>query len=164
MAGQGDNQVFHVVFDTKHRNLRSSLLSFLSALERNTERLNHEVKPEECIDSASVITYGKEIYSEGVHILYSLKFSSRAFARLDLTVPSLSKEVAGCVANSMIVAGCLRNTILAIWWKHVQVLLMLRRRARSPLYSQEKKSIETLLRSKTSRDILLIPGSVGGFQ
>jgi len=162
MAGQGDNQVFYVSFDISKTDLQTSLFNFLHSLERRSERLNHEVKPEECIDSKTVLTYGKEIYVEGVHILYSLKFSSRAFSRLDHSVPSLTKEIAGVVSNSIAVAGTLNNSIRAIWWKFVQVFLMLQRRRSSLINYPEWSHIDRLLANKTARKILLIPGSVGG--
>lgn len=163
MAGQGDNQVFYVTFDLHKRSLQDSLQRFLDNMERNCERLNHEVKPEECVDSTTVLTYGKEIYVSGIHVLYSLKFSSRAFARLDNSIPSLQKEIAGVVANSVAVAGTLKNSFRAIWWKFMQVLLLLRRRLASPIYSAEHAGLKRLLASKTSRRSLLIPGSLGGF-
>ncbi|UYL95354.1 MAG: large polymerase [Zhangzhou Mymon tick virus 3] len=162
MAGQGDNQVFYISFDLKNSTLQEALTKLLKNMEYNCQRLNHEVKPEECVDSTTVLTYGKEIYAEGVHILYSLKFSSRAFARLDNTVPSLQKEVAGVVANAVAVAGTLKNTFRANWWKFIQVLLLLRRRLISPLYSSEHSGLRRLLKSKESRRALLIPGSLGG--
>ncbi|WGM49901.1 MAG: putative RNA-dependent RNA polymerase [Trichoderma harzianum negative-stranded virus 2] len=163
MAGQGDNQVFHLMFNLRQdETLSYALMKLLNALERECAKLNHEVKPEECVDSSTVLTYGKEIYAEGVHIQYSLKFSSRAFARLDHSVPSLTKEIAGIVSNSIAVSGTLKNTYRAIWWKFIQVLLCLRRRMNSPLYASEKSSLARLLRNSNSRKILLIPGSLGG--
>lgn len=163
MAGQGDNQVFYVTFDLHKKTLQQSLQDFLDNMERNCERLNHEVKPEECVDSTTVLTYGKEIYVSGIHVLYSLKFSSRAFARLDNSVPSLQKEIAGIVANSVAVASTLKKSFKAIWWKFIQVILLLRRRLNSPVYSSEHSGLKRLLASKTSRQSLLIPGSLGGF-
>lgn len=163
MAGQGDNQVFYVSFDITTRSRQFSLMLLLDALERRSSYLNHEVKPEECIDSSTVLTYGKEIYVNGVHVLYSLKFSSRAFARLDHTAPSLTKDMAGVVANSIAVAGTLKETIVAVWWKHIQTLLLLRRRLSSPVYQDEHAGIRRLLAGKNARESLLIPGSLGGF-
>ncbi|WCA33786.1 RNA-dependent RNA polymerase [Alternaria tenuissima negative-stranded RNA virus 2] len=162
MAGQGDNQVFYVSFDIRHKTLQESLYDFLLSLERGSERLNHEVKPEECMDALNILTYGKEIYVSGVHILYSLKFSSRAFSRLDHSIPSLTKEIAGIVSNSIAVSGTLKNSIRAIWWKFVQVLLMFRRRRSSLVSQDEWPAIDRLLSNRTSRKILLIPGSLGG--
>lgn len=163
MAGQGDNQVFHLTFNlTNNATLSAALLKLLTSLERECAKLNHAVKPEECVDSSTVLTYGKEIYAEGVHIQYSLKFSSRAFARLDHSVPSLSKEIASVVSNSISTSSTLKNTLRAVWWKHIQVLLTLQRRINSPLYSMEKKSILELLKTPENRKILLIPGSLGG--
>ncbi|QUE49142.1 MAG: RNA-dependent RNA polymerase [Sclerotinia sclerotiorum negative-stranded RNA virus 9] len=162
MAGQGDNQVFYVSFQLNNTSLSFSLQKFLLSMERRCERLNHEVKPEECVDSKTVLTYGKEIYAKGVHILYSLKFSSRSFIRLDHTIPSLTKEVSSLVSNALSTASTLNNTFRSWWWKFVQVLLLLRRRARSPIYFKERSGIMRLLKSQMSRSSLLLPGSVGG--
>nr|DBA06989.1 TPA_asm: RNA-dependent RNA polymerase [Sclerotimonavirus sp.] len=163
MAGQGDNQVFFLTFNTKTKPLESQLASFLSNMENLCGRLNHDVKPDECVDSRSILTYGKEIYANGVHILYSLKFSSRSFARLDHSMPSLSKEISGVVASSVAIAGTLKFTYRAILWKFLQVILLLRRRRQSPVYLSEKAGIDRLLKTSVSRQALLIPGSMGGF-
>lgn len=162
MAGQGDNQIFHINFLDSARTLSQSLLKLLYSLDRECTRLNHEVKPEECIDSKTVLTYGKEIYIKGVHTLYSMKFSSRAFARSDYSIPSLTKEIAGIVSNSVAVAGTLYQPIRAILWKHIQVLLYLYQRKRNLFFKAESEAISRLLKSPTSRKALLIPGSLGG--
>jgi len=162
LAGQGDNLVGYLVFQTRLQPISVQLQHLLRALDRRCGYLNHEVKPDECIDSRTVLTYGKEIYVRGVHKLYSLKFSSRAFARLDYTSPSLSKEIASLVSNSISVAGNLYVTPKAILWKHLQVLFFLRRRLASRVYSAEHPSIKRLLKSRASRQALLIPGSLGG--
>ncbi|QJT73698.1 RNA-dependent RNA polymerase [Botrytis cinerea negative-stranded RNA virus 4] len=162
MAGQGDNQIFHINFLDSKKTLNQSLLQLLFSMDRECGRLNHEVKPEECIDSKTVLTYGKEIYIKGVHKMYSLKFSSRAFARSDYSIPSLSKEIAGLVSNSIAVAGTLYQPIRAILWKHLQVLLFLHRRSKSNFFKEECRSINRLLKTRTSRKALLIPGSLGG--
>ncbi|QDB75013.1 MAG: RNA-dependent RNA polymerase [Alternaria tenuissima negative-stranded RNA virus 1] len=162
MAGQGDNQVFHLTFNTKRDDLSVLLDKYLKNVERACARLNHEVKPEECVDSKTVLTYGKEIYVKGVHIMYSLKFSSRAFARLDHSIPSLTKEISGVVSNSIAVSGTLKNSFRAILWKFLQVLLLLHRRRSSPINRIEWNAIDKLLNKKVARQTLLIPGSLGG--
>lgn len=162
LAGQGDNLVGYLVFQTKNQPISLQLQHLLRAMDRRCGYLNHEVKPDECIDSRTVLTYGKEIYVKGVHKLYSLKFSSRAFARLDYTSPSLSKEVASLVSNSISVAGNIYVTKRALLWKYLQVLLFFRRRLASRVYAPEHASIHRLLKSQRSRALLLIPGSLGG--
>lgn len=158
MAGQGDNQVFLFRFSQK-KNIESQIENLLSNVSFYCTRLNHIVKPEECIDSRSVLTYGKVIYVNGVHVQYSLKFSSRTFARADYSMPSLTKEIASVMANSMNVAGNLRNTFRANWWKYLQLILMLKRRLSYTLNRPEHTGIKKIL---SKPDALLIPGSVGG--
>lgn len=158
MIGQGDNQVFHFWFNAR-KPLRSQLEKLLSNMDFHCSLVNHEVKPEECIDSKSVLTYSKVIYVNGVHIQYSLKFSSRTFARSDYSMPSLSKEVASIMANSMNIAAGLKNTFRVNLWKSLHLGLLLKSRLRYNLHRVEHSSIKQLLKYP---DALLIPGSLGG--
>lgn len=160
MAGQGDNHIFTLKFQSSD-NLEESLSELLVHIEMRCARLNHEVKPEECIDSATVLTYSKEIYVSGVNKQYVLKFASRAFTREDRTVPSLLKEIAGVNSNAMACSSNAHITIRGVYWKFLQVIMLIRRRINSSFHVSERKYLRMLLTREYCQS-LLIPASLGG--
>lgn len=160
MAGQGDNQIFSLAFPP-NIDKEKNLMKLLVQVETRCARLNHEIKPDECIDSSSVITYSKEIYVSGVHRLYTLKFASRSFVRQDLGVPSLLKEISSANANAMACAASCYKSYKAIMWKFLMTIFVLRGRSLSPIYKDEMNLLNSMLDKRTCQ-LLLIPGSLGG--
>ncbi|QDH90729.1 MAG: RNA-dependent RNA polymerase [Narnavirus sp.] len=163
MAGQGDNQVFTFAFDTSTTPLHLLLEETLNKMEIRCYMLNHELKPEECIDSKTVLTYSKEIYVNGAHRMYTLKFASRAFSRADREIPSLSKDVASIMATSMAVADTLKSPVEAVRWKNAQLRLYLLGRTLTPVHKNEHHLIKMILNSR-ARYLFFstLPGSLGG--
>lgn len=165
MAGQGDNQIFALTFDSCTReSTQDQLRRLLAAMEVRCFYLNHEVKPEECIDSASVLTYSKEIYVQGVHHPYSLKFLARTLATNDDDVPSLSKELSGLSANAIMCADMLPKPFTAFFWQCLQILRQISYRLASDLHKLEHHLLRQLFRrdGATLQFALLLPGSLGG--
>jgi hypothetical protein len=164
MAGQGDNHIFALTFTLAEGDtLELALSRLLVVLELRTSWLNHEVKPEECIDSKTVLTYSKEVYVRGAHQMYSLKFASRSFARSDKEIPSLTKEIASIAASSQAVADCLKTPVLAVRWMHAQIRIFFLLRQGSPIYYSEKKILRYFLENRSRYLFLsLLPGSLGG--
>jgi len=164
IALQGDNVVFAFHFnDVTTETMAVQLRRLLAYLEVRSRWINHEVKPEECIDSLTVLTYSKEVYVEGANILYNLKFASRSFRRDDIDVPSLGKEIAAANASAMACADTLYMTPRALFWKFWLVVGILQYRASSEHHSREHTILHEVLRSRTLLDFtLLLPGSLGG--
>jgi hypothetical protein len=163
MAGQGDNQIFAITFDTSQDSMDTQLRKLLATMEVRCALLNHEVKPDECIDSQTVLTYSKDIYVDGNHILYNLKFASRTFKREEIDVPSLSSEIASISACSMACADSVYCTPRAIFWKTFHTIRLLSFRYRSPNYKLEANVLsEFLNNSEMCKFLLLLPGSLGG--
>nr|WLK77437.1 RNA-dependent RNA polymerase [Suillus luteus mymonavirus 1] len=163
MAGQGDNQIFALTFTVPPEEVPQALRRLLGVMEVRCSMLNHEVKPDECIDSSTVLTYSKDIYVNGVHVLYNLKFASRTFKREEIDLPSLSTEIASISACSMACADSVYITPRAIFWKTFQTLRLLSFRFYSPNYEIERIDLSHIL---SNSDVLtftmLLPGSLGG--
>lgn len=163
LAGQGDNHIMAITFppDT---DMRTGLVKLLARLEFYCRLMNHTVKPEECIDSTTVITYSKELYVSGVHYMFTLKFASRTFRREDSDVPSMTAEIAGVCSSSGMVANTLTESLLGHYWQTFQLCRLITSWISSPVYRFERPYLQTLFRR--SRDkaafALLLPGSLGG--
>lgn len=162
-AGQGDNHIYTLTFDVTHEPMANQLARLLAGLEVRAAALNHEVKPEECIDSRTVITYSKELYVNGHHVPYCLKFAARSFRREDSEIPSLAKDVASVYSNTLACTDNLNEPIRALAWKSFQFVSLLRSRFNSRLYPPEKPYLRRLLRSSDCCAFAaLVPGSLGG--
>jgi hypothetical protein len=163
IAAQGDNVVFAFDFDTGRGDIAVQLRSLLVSLEVRCTKLNHTVKPEECIDSRTVLTYGKEIYVNGAHVLYNLKFASKSFKREDTDIPSINTEIATMNAIAMQCADSVYLTMKACWWRSFLVLRCLRERCAHTAHVSERRRIQPLLGTQDGRMFLVaLPGSLGG--
>ncbi|AWY11040.1 RNA-dependent RNA polymerase [Sclerotinia sclerotiorum negative-stranded RNA virus 7] len=163
MAGQGDNQVFVLTFDESVEDSAHQLRKLLAIMEVRCSFLNHTVKPEECIDSQTVLTYSKDIYVDGNHVLYNLKFAARSFRREEVDIPSLSTEISSISASAVACADNVYETPRAIFWKTYQTLRFLSNRRSSKNYEPEHVSLsKLLLNKKLLKFAILLPGSLGG--
>lgn len=163
LAGQGDNHIMAITFPPDIH-LRDGLITLLSKLEFYCRLMNHTVKPEECIDSTTVITYSKELYVSGVHHMFTLKFASRTFRREDSDIPSMTAEIAGICSSSGMVANTLTESLLGHYWQTFQLCRLITSWISSPVYRFERPYLQTLFRHgpKRAAFALLLPGSLGG--
>jgi len=113
LTGQGDNQVLTLFFP-KGANKADLLDQILYNIEYVCKGVNQIVKPDECIDSSTVLTYSKTLFVRGVHYPYVLKFISRAFREEDLDVPSITKEISSLMSTSMANSAHMRHGILSV--------------------------------------------------
>jgi hypothetical protein len=163
MAGQGDNHVFALSFDTSKVSIREQLTDVLACMQVRCSYLNHDVKPEECIDSLTVLTYSKELYVNGVHILYNLKFASRTMSVSDSDVPSLSKEIAAINATAIACADSCKYTFKATMWRSLMTLWHLTTRRTSLNHEAEWQILNEIRDDRElNKFVLLLPGSLGG--
>jgi len=164
MAGQGDNQVFTLFFDlVPDDTLQDALIRLLYKMEIRCYFMNHRVKPEECIDSSTVLTYGKELYVRGVHIPYNLKFASRSFHLEDREAPSLTRDIAGIMSCANACADSSFGQRGAILWKHILLRLFFRGRLEMEDHRLEHVYLQSILTDRGFYQyVSLLPGSLGG--
>lgn len=98
LTGQGDNQVLSIevnrVRGETDKETLSGLRDIITArIEKVCSSVNQEVKPEECLESTSVVTYSKTIYTDGVHRSTSIKAHSRLFPHSSQIFPSVRTNV-----------------------------------------------------------------------
>lgn len=162
MAGQGDNQVLVFSFPAGV-DRRERLVRILATMEIRCKQVNQLVKPDECIDSTSVLTYSKEIYVAGVHRQYTLKFISRSMQVHDSDIPSLSAEIAGTCSSAVAVANTLPIPLKGFWWQMFRLIRLFREHMRFSAETSVANQLSCILSSKTCLQFaLLLPGSLGG--
>jgi hypothetical protein len=109
LIGQGDNQIFSLLFprDTTisegAQSLRDSELAG-KMLERGCAEVGQDLKYEECQESRSVITYSKDVWINGAQFFLSCKFLSKLEAQTNESLPSLSAELNAIWASAQAAA------------------------------------------------------------
>jgi hypothetical protein len=106
---QGDNVVVTVTQPRDHTiplveqviELRDSILANAAV---RTAAVNQDLKPEECLESTTTITYSKYVYCKGVDYPTTIKATSRMFPVTSLDFPSVPAFV-GAIYSSAVAAA-----------------------------------------------------------
>ncbi|DAD54832.1 large protein [Armillaria mellea negative strand RNA virus 2] len=113
LIGQGDNQVLSIEVARDESipleaQCKALSTQISSTLTRACKDVNQDLKPEECLESRTVITYSKNVYINGAEHFTSVKFAARLFAQTNNEIPSLSGDLAGL--SSACIAAAEYNT------------------------------------------------------
>lgn len=173
LTGQADNQVLSVITGRNFALTRADQLRVLR--DEITERVrdtclrtNQEVKPEECLESTTVVTYSKDVFVLGVYHPTSLKFHSRMFPHSSQDFPSLRTNV-GAVFSAAVTGAeksdrPLASLRLAYVWSSLYLYTSLAGRG---IYGADlRDSMAGLSSSDTANVIemiLTLPSTLGGF-
>lgn len=106
LQGQADNQIASLLIarepDVSPRDTLYRYRDVVTELIKDRfAEVNQEVKPEECIESTSVITYSKDVYVNGVYRPTTLKFHSRLYPHSSQTFPSVRTNVGAIFSTAM---------------------------------------------------------------
>lgn len=109
LVGQGDNQVVSVRFHRRPNvsdkdQLVTMRETILSRLQSECERIGQDLKPDECLESTTVITYSKDVYVNGVVRPTSLKFHSKLFPHSSQDFPSVRSDLGAVFSASLAAA------------------------------------------------------------
>lgn len=163
LIGQGDNQVVRLSIPSQgipREVLLPEVRSQVNeALEKSCSAVNQVVKPEENIESTSVLTYSKDVFVQGVEYPTSLKKHSRLFPVTSQDFPSVLANVrsitAGAVAGAENSLYPLRSFIVGLY--HSFRYLSAAGKGNSIHGKAYPKLTDEQILS-----ILLIPTSIGG--
>ncbi|WGH72981.1 MAG: putative RNA-dependent RNA polymerase [Trichoderma harzianum mononegavirus 1] len=170
--GQGDNQVMMIRLsrvpgesaETTLRRLRDLLNKRIPA---EFAKVNQEVKPEECLESTSVITYSKDIYVNGVYHPTSLKSLSRLFPHSSQTFPSVRTNVGSIFSTALAGAEKCISPMLCYYAAMFHSALYLYRLSKGRgIYGSQIKQFADIYGNEFTRWIryvLLLPSELGGF-
>lgn len=163
LVGQGDNQVVRLAIPAKGES-REEIIPRVrdvvnEALETACSRVNQIVKPDENIESTSVLTYSKVVYVLGVEYATSLKSHSRLFPVTSMDFPSVTSNaraiLSGAVAGGEAALYPLRSALIGCY--HAMRYL----RSASKGYSIHARSFPKL----SDRELIacvVLPASIGG--
>lgn len=167
--GQADNQTIAVLVKLPIVVDRKAYLRRLSeriktAIAESCRRVGQEAKPDECVESTSVLTYSKNFYLNGVLEHSSLKAYSRVFPRSMSEIPSLHNNASSIGSACLAAAEHLKTPILGY-------RLMVFHLARYLLECRTSVKVETLRLSFAGRQtfslklicrLLCTPSTLGG--
>lgn len=106
LVGQADNQVLSIIVArvaglTDAEILRPLRDKVVSRVADQCAKVNQEVKPEECLESTTVITYSKDVYVQGVYRPTTLKFHSRLFPHSSAIFPSIRTNLGAIFSTAV---------------------------------------------------------------
>jgi hypothetical protein len=112
LIGQGDNQVLSITAEVHHRETAKEVARrycslIMDRLDDECKRTNQNLKPEECLESGTVLTYSKDVYVKGVDYHTTLKAHSRLFPHSSSDFPSVATNIGAIFSSAM--AGAERS-------------------------------------------------------
>jgi len=172
LVGQGDNQVLSYIYPSSDLlSQQDHLLLTIDRLTRDLEvgcsETGQELKPDECIESRTCITYSKRIYLEGREKFLSLKYHSRLFAKTSEEIPSLTADLnglwSGCLSAAEESTSPLSTAPIAYFLLAREISRRINRD--HPEWDHVGKIDQRSINRWTSDDIaflLTVPSSLGG--
>lgn len=169
MTAQGDNVVLTI---TTTRDFSMSLPDQLLALKTivlercstYSAAVNQDLKPEECLDSVSTVTYSKAIYINGVDYPTTIKSLSRLFPTASVDFPSPETFLRSIFAGSLAAAETSKEGIRCYYTGMLSASIASGLMARScGPYTADVKSSGLGVNSTVTRHFLTIPSELGGY-
>lgn len=173
LYGQGDNQVVAIRMQRVDgedpavtlRKLRETLNK---RVPQECERVNQEVKPEECLESTSVITYSKDVYVNGVYHPTTLKFMSRLFPHSSQIFPSVRTNIGSIFSTAMAGAEKSDNPMYAYYLATLHSAMYLyRMSAGRGIYGEQIQRARRRMKEHSFSSwvtfCLTLPSELGGF-
>lgn len=169
LVGQGDNQVLLMTVSLEGIIEKEAYVKTLTAnltrrIEEECAKVGQEAKPEECLQSTSVVTYSKNVYIRGVEHHTVIKGCSRIFPNASSDFPSINGSIgaisASCTAAAELMVRPLDAYRLMLF--HISLYLSTLREmgwVESALVNPEWKAALTL---DVIAGIMLLPNDLGG--
>jgi hypothetical protein len=163
LIGQGDNQVVRVAIPMTSEGREIVIPKIRDEINQRLfetcASVNQEVKPEENIESTSVLTYSKDVYVNGVEYPTSLKKHSRLFPVTAMDFPSIAMKASAIMAGAVAGGENSKHSLCSavIGWYHTARYLLAAGRGRSI----HGTSLPRLSKEDVTA-ALILPPSIGG--
>jgi hypothetical protein len=174
---QGDNLVLYIPTSRKpdeefvqyQQRIRSLSREIVIAIERAATEVGHEVKAEECSQSTSFCTYGKNMWFKGTKLESTFKVVSRMFPQPDSDLPTTHSMIGTLSAQGSSMTDRSTNSIWCFFYTKFLENWLIRRELRSSVLHGLPKEWE-LLRTVAQNSggglcllLTLIPSNLGGY-
>jgi len=172
LIGQADNQVMSI------RLPRDKTIPYQDQLVRDRDKVlasvsdrcsrsNQDLKPDECLESTTVLTYSKDVFVKGLIYPTSLKFHSRLFPHSSQDFPSVRTNVGAIFSTA--IAGAERSCdpvksyYLALFHSSLYLLDVAKGRGtHGPWFKTAVSQLSKLNLRDAIMTMLLIPSELGG--
>lgn len=174
---QGDNLVLYIptsqrsdeTFSEYQQRVRRLSKDIVTAIEIAATEVGHEVKAEECNQSTSFCTYGKNMWFKGAKLESTFKVVSRMFPHPDSDLPTIHSMIGTLSAQGSSMTDRARNSLWCYFFTKFLENWMIRKEFRSSVLYGVPKEWE-LLRSVSKAQssglfilMTLVPSNLGGF-
>nr|QOX06038.1 ORF7 Large protein [Lentinula edodes negative-strand RNA virus 1]UZA97547.1 RNA-dependent RNA polymerase [Lentinula edodes narnavirus 1] len=168
LTGQGDNVILSILEEKdpsltvqeQVKRLRDVTLKDASII---TEKLNHDLKPEECVVSTSVLTYSKECYIDGVDYPTSIKALSRVFPHDAVDFTSIGSRLGSIFSSCVAAAEKAKDPILCYHLALIHGAMFLSRlQGIAGPYSRVVRAGSRQITTDVLQKMLLLPADLGG--
>lgn len=171
LIGQADNQIILMTIDCsgvsdKVSHIRAIAQQTKVNIEEECRKVGQEAKPDECLESTTVVTYSKNVFIRGVEHYTSVKAYSRVFPHASSDFPSLDGSMGSLSSQCLAGAERSKNPLngFALWCFHASLYLhRVNRHTFVESYTARFGELRVLSRRQIY-GLLILPGDLGGTQ
>lgn len=173
LIGQADNQVKVLRFKNNRSvpvkkqmiEMRDKVLLLLKA---ECDKVNQELKPDECLESTTALTYSKDVYVSGVVYPTALKFHCRLFPHSSQDFPSIRTDLGAIFSTSIAGAERCISPAKSYYLALLQARIFLGDKLRGEgihgdWVKQQTQALSRPQKQDLISTILLTPSEVGGY-
>jgi len=169
VIGQADNQLVVLTVDCRGQDDRAVQIARIAkeiaeSIEDECSKVGQEAKPDECIQSTTVVTYSKNVYIHGAEYMTSIKAFSRIFPHGASDFPSVGNSISSITSACITASESLKHPWKGYFLNLYHILQHLR-------YITRRKTLDSLrltplfftrLTMHMRYFIVTIPGILGG--
>jgi hypothetical protein len=173
LTGQADNQVLCIRFpsngvDSEDHQLLHMRDTVVTQVSDWFLRVNQVLKPEECLESTTCVTYSKDIFVSGVYYPTTLKFHARLFPQSAQDFPSLRSNIGGVYSAAVAGSERTHHPFRSLYLAHLQASIHLLRTTNGEGIFGDKlrwglSGASTRMSPDGVKFILSLPSSLGGY-
>jgi len=171
LIGQGDNQIILLVVSCegvadKTLHLRTVSEDLANRVSVECEKVGQEAKPEECLQSTTVVTYSKNVYIDGVEHFLSVKALSRVFPHPASDFPSVDGSMGAISGQCLSAAEQLKSPMhgFAMWCFHAALYLQRVKETVLPETAMATTYFQESLTDRVLVGLMILPSDLGGTQ
>lgn len=173
---QGDNLVLYIpvsqrsdeTFTDYQLRIRRLSKDIVTAIEKAATEVGHEVKAEECSQSTSFCTYGKNMWFKGAKLESTFKVVSRMFPHPDSDLPTTHSMIGTLSAQGSSMTDRSRNSLWCYFFTKFLENWLIRKELRASVLHSLPKEWELLRSVSQAQDsgffllLTLVPSNLGG--
>lgn len=171
LIGAADNQIILMSIDCtgvadKRAHIRAIAAEAKRRIQEECLKVGQEAKPDECLESTSSVTYGKNVYIYGIEYFTSIKAHSRIFPHSSSDFPSLDGSMGSISGQCLSAAEQTKEPMhsFALWCFHAALYLYRITESVFVEASQLSVRFKDTMSDRVIYGLLILPSDLGGTQ